>query len=194
MQPVREPQQRVAHLRKNIEAASVLGATAVETFRRALPPATLQQIDNTVAVGWLPVAFDIEIYAAGERVFGNDCNRQRVAHALTETLKGTFLAPMLAAVMRVTGLDAAGSFRFAPRAWLMVYRNCGELEYEPLEPKRCRLRYVGVPPVILDASSYLEGIGAAMEGAFSVFKTTGTFKLGPIDREKGETSYLVQWR
>lgn len=160
------PQMRASHLKSNLESLSDLGAAQELAVRRAVPD-VVRQVDDASRVAWLPLDLDIQLTEAVEREVGRERMKRWGRDAIARSAESPLLRPVMVG-LRAMGLTPHTALKRAPYAWTLIYRGCGDLEYQHVGDTEAALVHEWVPTPMLRTPSYLHGIAGAFDGAIEI--------------------------
>lgn len=187
--PSREPLVRASHVRDSMEALPLLGPGVAGAVIARLSASAQELIQGAGRTGWLPLAVNVElveaVYAAGGAVVTRRFGRE----LLQLGVKG-FFRPLFQAVRAIFEPSPAAICRFAPRAWLSTYRECGTMEIRDVGEDRLRVALVDFPEP-LRRTPYATAFAGTLEATYEFSAREGKVEIeGPEGRALG---YLLTW-
>jgi hypothetical protein len=193
MEPSSAPRVRASHLKEDLEAFRVLGATGEARARARLRPETVRAVEDAARVEFLPVAVKAELAEAVFAEGGEPGARRWAREALLISLQGLY-RPLVGAILAVADPTPTTILKLSfPRGWLASYRDCGEFTVEEPAPGQTRLVLRGVPPA-LRIRSYLAALCGTLEAVWAVSGYTGEVFLERWGPAVDEAAWLMEWR
>jgi hypothetical protein len=153
---------RASFVFDNVRSIEMLGPETFQRIRSLVPPATLELMDLSSRVAWLPVDVDIDWTEATDRVVGRERMRACMRDGILRATEGPLLSPVRRSVQAVLGITPTAYLRRAPTAFRAMYRDAGAVEVDAGE-REVVLRYVDIPEVIARSEPYVDGIAGAIE-------------------------------
>ncbi|WP_052559006.1 hypothetical protein [Enhygromyxa salina] len=134
------PAVRASYLRALLFACDEFGPPAME-IREQLGDTHQTSIECAGPLVWLPIEADIALQRALARVLGAERTRAFVLANLREFMAASILQNIVQTAVGLFGLDPGSFARLLPRAWGMLYRDCGRWSVSrSLDPDRARAR------------------------------------------------------
>ncbi|MCG8590179.1 MAG: hypothetical protein MJE66_12880 [Proteobacteria bacterium] len=163
-----EPRILASIVQGSLEAFDTLEGDLGAQVRQRLKPETLERVETTSQVAWLPVALDVELTEAFFAVAG----RERAERVLRENLAASFdrplLKPMLEGAFAIFGRSPERMLKWSSKVWSLLYRDCGQMKLVSGEAGRATLELVDLTPEIAGSRNYLRGVAAAVLGFFDM--------------------------
>ncbi len=149
---------------------------ATARARARIPAGSLEVIDRTAALGWVPIEHDHHIPAAivatlgprADAYFGGLVDRQLNTPLLRSTLTAT---------RRLLGLSPAALVRAVPLAWPVVYRDFGSVKVLPQRGHRARLAMSREVPEVFEHDAYITSFRSFFGGFFTMCETQGVVEV-----------------
>ncbi|MDQ3033619.1 MAG: hypothetical protein M3Y87_14465 [Myxococcota bacterium] len=160
------PQMRASHLKSNLESLADLGVEHEQAVRSAVAD-VVRQIEESSRVAWLPLELDLELTDAVDRHVGRERMKRWGREAIARSAQGPLLRPLMLG-LQAMGLTPHTALKRAPYAWTLIYRGCGDLEYQHAGEREIVLVHDRVPTAMLRSTSYLHGIAGAFDGAIEI--------------------------
>jgi hypothetical protein len=95
--------------------------------------------------------------------------------------------------VRMLGLSVPTLARWAPRAFDALFKDAGQLRFEPTSTVEVALVLERFPKELMSSGSFVESLQAALETIFTLTKTTGRVDLAEIDLARGNARYALHW-
>lgn len=118
------PAVRASYLKLVLSRCDEFGPPAAE-IRRELGDEHLTHIECAGPLVWLPIASDLALQRALASVLGAERTREFLLASLREVWTTSLIQMLVSTAMGLFGLDASALARLVPRAWSLVYRDCG---------------------------------------------------------------------
>jgi hypothetical protein len=188
--PIPEPLVRASHLRVSLEALALLGPDTAGAVRARLSTSARQLIEGAARTDWLPIALNAELAEAVFAVGGAGTSRRFGRELFLLSLKG-FLRPLLEAVTAMFDPSPASICRFASRAWLSLYRDCGTLKLHDLGEDHLRIALVDFPEPLL-RNPYLIAFAGTFEATYVLSSYEGKVEIEGA-AGGGASGFLLTW-
>src|SRR6185503_18248737 len=95
---------RASQMKTNVASLAELGEVGTRVLA-AVRPQTLEEIDRTVGVSWLPVGLDVELTEAADRMLGRDGLERWSRDSMRKSFDGPLLRHMVEGAVRLFGLE-----------------------------------------------------------------------------------------
>jgi len=188
---------RIPHVRAvSVQAALAELDLLPRPLRAAITarlPREALTLENVVSVAWVPFALNLAIIDAAYEVLDLPMFRKFSRDVALTFVKRPILSALLDASTRLFGVKPQSLFRWSPRAWQALFRNCGRLEYEATgSPTESRLRLLELPTQVLASGAFVIGMAASFEAVFTITRTRGTVEVLSSERTSGEVCFLAR--
>jgi len=140
---------------------------------------------------WLPLSVLTTMMDVARQVVDAEMFRKLQKDVALVYLQRPLLRGLLETSIRLFGFDPSFILRWAPRAWDMVFRHCGRLEYEAASGENW-LRLRGFPREALASGSFVLALAAAFEAPFILTRTTGRVEIVSSDNATGEATFVMR--
>jgi hypothetical protein len=170
-----EPSVRARHLKNILEAlASQRDATAVLA---EVPPACRVAIQEASGIDWLDVGLDLEITAAAYRSLGPAGADACFRGLLGRAMEGPLLRSLVVAAQRLFDLEPGALARWIPKAWTLMFRECGAWQVRGAGERGVELTLSALPPRLAEDPVWPRSVAASLEALFDVAEVTGQVAL-----------------
>jgi hypothetical protein len=187
------PAVRASHLKEDLLALSSLGAEVEARVLERLRRETRRAIEESTRVDWLPVELNVELAEAVHAEAGARGSRLWGKRSIVQSLDTALFRPLVATAVALFGLTPAAFYRYVPKAWPAVYRDCGGLTAEIEGADRARV-VAGRLPAPMRRDAFLEAVAGTFEGAFEFCKVEGQVILEPRPLGSDQAVYLATWQ
>lgn len=184
-----DPAVRAAHLKEDLEALEKVGPAFAARVRARVRPETLDAIRAASRVDFLPVALNVEVVRAVHAEGGPEGTRRWTRASMT-LATGAYLKPFLNLVSALFAPSPAALYKYVPRAWALVYRNCGRIEVEDVGPGVTRIVCAEFPPE-LRSPEFAASMGGTLESIFDLCAYDGRVQVDPT--ADGSVRYVATW-
>jgi len=168
-----------------------LDAEVGNRVRVSLKPDVLEVIETASPISWLPVEVDIELTECFFRVAGAERARRAFREALAQAIERPLLRPLLEGALGIFGRDPVKILRWVPKAWSLIYRDCGEMRCAHAGEGSARLELGLLPAPIVHSRCYLTGTAATVSAFFDWLGIEGQVRLeGPCATTRTATLHL----
>lgn len=134
------PAVRASYLRMLLAACDEFGPPAAE-IRARLGDEHQTSIECAGPLVWLPLDAELTLQRALDEVLGAERAREFVLATLREFLATSLIQAAIATAVGLFGLNPGSFARLLPRAWSLLYRDCGRWSVSRgFDPDRQRAR------------------------------------------------------
>lgn len=167
-------------------------------LRERLEPEVLESIGKASTIAWLPVELDVALTEALFAVAGPATAARILRDNMVQSFDKPFLRPLIDGALRILGSSPERLLRWAPKAWSVVYRECGALAFEVGDVDgrtgAGTLHLRDLPRAVCASRPYLRGVAAALEGAFALTRAEGSCELESHAPDAGTATLSLHWR
>jgi hypothetical protein len=188
-----DPAVRAAFTRAALHDALAVDTAVAARIRAALPAATIAQVLDAWRNAWLPVAIDMDVTEAITAALGPEQSAAFWRKILLETLESPLLKPLLDGVVSIFGLAPESLLRWAPRAWLAIYRNAGTMTVLERGIRSGRLGFDDITPALVRSGDFIEALRASCEAVFTLCHVYGEVKVESCDLAARRAVYAFSW-
>jgi hypothetical protein len=185
-----DPSVRARHLKATL--ASVDRLPEGPAIRRALPVDHLAAIEAAHGQDWLPIALDVGLVGTIQRTLGPDRHDQFSRAVVLEAMDGPLLGTLVRIAISVFGHDPARWVGWIPKAWQLMFRDCGRCAIERSEPGEVRLTLAELPEICLD-EVWLESVASSLSALLARAQVTGRSTFDGADPTSHSASYALRW-
>jgi hypothetical protein len=180
------PQVRAVIVRAALKVFDTYPKPIRDRLVGSLPPDLVAMRDD-INVAWAPLSYHIALIDSSYKYLDLAAFRKYHRDITLAYLDLPLLKGLLEACIRLFGLKPRFILRWAPRAWGVLFRNSGRLEYDPSSDEvETRLWLRDFPRKEISSGTFPLALAAAMEAAFSVTKTTGTVTVASTNLASGD--------
>jgi len=188
----RIPQVRAVIVRAALKVFDGYPRPTRQRLESLLPPDLLAMRDD-FNVAWAPIEFHTAIIDASHVCLDAPAFRKFHRDITLNYLDMPLLKGLLEACIRLFGLDPRSILRWAPRAWSILFRNCGSLQHDPASSREETLMLLDdFPRQPFSSGTFPLALAAAFEAAFTVTRTTGAIDVLSVDLAKGAARFAAR--
>jgi len=159
----------------------------------SLLPEDLLAMRDDLNLAWAPIEFHLALIDASHECLDPAAFRKFHRDITLNYLDMPLLKGVLETCIRIFGLDPRSILRWAPRAWGILFRNCGTLEHDPSSTKEeTRLQLNDFPRRPFSSGNFPLALAAAFEAAFTVTRTAGFIEVTSIDLTHGAADFVAR--
>jgi len=174
------PRILATFVQSSLEEMVKLDAEVGDRVRVSLKPDVLEAIETASPISWLPVELDVELTECFFQVAGAERARRAFREALARSIERPLLRPLVDGALGLFGRNPTKILRWVPKAWSLIYRDCGEMRCTHAGEGSARLELGLLPPPIVHSSCYLTGTAATVSAFFDWLDIEGQVRLeGP---------------
>ena len=186
-----EPSVRARHLKEVLE--SIDRQPRRGEIRAAVAPGVLAAIEEATGTDWLPVEHDVALANALHAVLGADGHYAFNVDTFQHATRGPLLRALVALATAFFGYDAGRWGSWLPRAWTLIFSECGTMTVERREGE-ATLTLTGLPPACAGDEVWPRSVASALSSMLPMVKVEGSVELRSIDPAAGTATYLMRWR
>ncbi len=164
------PAARASAARDTLDFTDIYRPGARAEIRSGIPAASLDAIDNTLAVCWLAYEHDHWLMDRTLAVLGQpdavECWRRSIANIIERPLLRGFVD----GAMRIFGPRAGKLIKLIPKAWPIAYRDFCVPGFHSLEEGRAELRFEQIAPEAFRSPGYIHCWHGICAGIFDLEK------------------------
>src|SRR5512147_664766 len=140
-----EPLVRARHLKSTL--AAVDRTAARDAVRGALPPGLAAAIEAANGFDWLPAVKDVALVHAIHGALGDAEHDAFSRGVILEAFEGPLLGPLITIGVRLFPGGLMAWAHWIPRAWALVFRECGEWKIDGIGPGAVDMQLRWLPPI-----------------------------------------------
>ncbi len=186
------PLMRASHMQHNISGLAELGQEAEARVRELLQPTTASTIVESPRSMWLPLALDVELTSCVETVVGQQGLFDWSRNAQKKTFEGPLLRPVIDGGLRLFGVRPLRIYKLTPRAFTLMFRNCGEIKIDSKGDCSLDIVHTHAPPGMADGA-YLHGSAGAYSAGLDILGFRGSVTVAPREAGNPTVVYEVRW-
>ena len=186
------PRMLASFVQGSLSTIDDLDADLGKQVRAAMKPETLEELESASRVGWLPLRVDVELTECFFEVAGEERALQILRDNMANTLDSMVLKPLLDGAFGIFGRSPAKILKWSPKAWYLLYRNCGQLVLAKSDDRSAVLEGTDLPPELVASANYMKGVAAALLGFFDVLGIDAECELGKLGQ--GRATFSLTWK
>lgn len=188
-------QMRATHTKSLLRSVRKLMTHEQDQIVGAVGNESIEKIESTIAVGWVPMTIHMGFSDAIRAVIGSSRNVQIWRETMTETYDRALLRGFIDASVGLFGLTPASLFRQGPYVYRHLTRGLGELAVEEQEDKESSIVTItGFPAQEFDLVCYAEGLQGCLESSIARGRGKGNVTLTDTDQKRGNLRFHAVWR
>lgn len=188
-----EPFMKASYLQDSLKSLEYLGLALKSKVLARIPQSTLREIEESVRGTWLPVELDVIVTEAAAEELGNDGVQDWSAEAMVRSAQGPIIGPFFKTIIALWEPTPKKLYKYAPKAFRSMYRNCGELSVKQVGPETERLTFSGLPFQIINSLPYLRSIAGALEGVIRLCRMNGTVTIEKEAMIPNRREFVASW-
>jgi hypothetical protein len=185
------PVMKASYMKDDLAAVARLPADVAARIRGACAEA-VAAIEGATRADWLPVVVDVELTEAIWREAGETALLEQARLALRAAMDGPLLRPLASVTIRVFGPRPHAALRMVPRAWPMVFRDCGTLDYVVVDDHVGRLVLRDAAGPLLASAPWQRGTGATFDALAAVAGAVDARATAEVTA--GSIEWSLRWR
>ncbi len=186
-----EPSVRARHLKQTLAAVDRTPARAA--VRGALAPDVLAAIEASHGFDWLPVGHDVALVRAIHGALGPEGHHAFSRATILEAFDGPLLGPLIRVALAVKGRDPAGWVRWIPKAWALMFRDCGSWSVDRIAPDGAELTLDGMPAACFDDPVWPGSVASSLSALLAGAGAAGETRLVARDPGPRRARYAFRW-
>lgn len=187
-----EPLVRARHLKTTL--AAVDRSRVRGTVRAALPGGLAAAVEAADGFDWLPAENDVDLVRAIHAALGDAEHDAFSRSVILEAFEGPLLGPLASFALRLFPGGLMAWAHWIPRAWALVFRDCGEWKVEGVGPGAVDLQLRWLPPMCVQDAVWPGSVASSTSAILALARVRGTLRLTGLDRATGTASYQIRWQ
>ncbi|HYQ80618.1 MAG TPA: hypothetical protein VEP68_03905, partial [Anaeromyxobacteraceae bacterium] len=180
------------HLKSTL--AAVDGCRARDAIRAALPSGLMAAVEAANGFDWLPAANDVALVKAIHGALGDAEHDAFSRGVIRDAFEGPLLGPLIAIALRLFPGGLMAWAHWIPRAWALVFRECGEWKVEGVGPGAVDLQLGWLPPICVQDAVWPGSVASSTSALLDLARVRGTLRLTGLDRATRTASYQMRWQ
>lgn len=172
---------------------STLAAADRSRVRAALPPGLAAAVEAANGFDWLPAADDVALVRAIHGALGDAEHDAFSRGVILEAFEGPLLGPLIGIALRLFPGGLMVWAHWIPRAWALVFRECGEWKVEALGPGAVDLQLRWLPPICVRDTVWPSSVTSSASAILAPAQVRGTLRLVGLDPGTRTASYQMRW-
>jgi hypothetical protein len=182
---------RARHLKQVLEAIDRVPRR--QAIRARIGVEVTGAIEAATGTDWLPVALDVALAGALDAELGPQGLVAFNQGMMRDAFRGPLLRALVEAATHVLGLDAGAWARWVPKAWGLMFRDCGHWTVARRDQGESLLTLSGLPPVCAGDAVWPVSVASALSALLPAVGSAGTVRLESLDLASGTAVYCMRW-
>lgn len=182
---------RARHLKTTLAAAD--RSAAREDIRAALPSGLAAIIEAANGFDWLPAANDVALVRSIHGALGDAEHDAFSRSVILDAFEGPLLGPLIATALRLFPGGLMAWAHWIPRAWALVFRECGEWGVQGVGPGEVDLQLRWMPPICAEDRVWPISVASSISALLVLARVRGTLRFAGLDHGTRTASYLMRW-
>lgn len=161
-----------------------------ESVLSLLSPDLRAPLEDSLTLTWIPIAVDIAVVEAVDRVLGRATLHDIVLARQQREVGSPLLRRFASAALSLAGTSPAYVVRRIPDVWGLLFRNCGRFAIEEQGPTSTCLAIHGMPGECLASAAWMSGVRVACGAATAFVKRPGEAAL---EIRAGTARLTISW-
>ena len=170
-----------------------LEPASARRVRARLAAETLEVLERSSRLAWLPIEIDVELTHAIYLEFGAGRAHELFRRNLSAALDSPILRSFAQGALRLFGASPERVFGWAPRAYAQIYRDSGAMRFRAEGPGVARLELSELPPVIASSRNYLDGVAGSIAAGFDLMGVKGEVAIERFDPVRRSACFRLEW-
>ncbi len=183
---------RARHLKTTL--AAVDRCRARDAIRAALPAGLAATIEAANGFDWLPAANDVALVNVIHGALGDAEHDAFSRGVIRDAFEGPLLGPLIAIALRLFPGGLMAWAHWIPRAWALVFRECGEWKVEAVGPGAVDLELGWLPHICVQDAVWPGSVASSTSALLDLARVRGTLRLTGLDRATRTASYQMRWQ
>jgi hypothetical protein len=159
----------------------------------AIGPDVMAEIRNAGSLEWLPARVHAKVADSTVSHFGARASRALWRDVMMGAFERGMLRPLVGGALRLYGRNPASIMKMTPQGWSLVWRECGRAWMDSVSPRHARMRFEGLPRVIVDSPGIVDSFVANCEAAVAYLKCHGQINAHRDQLAAGRFDIDVTW-
>lgn len=190
----RRPAARASAARDNLNNIDGFRPGAVERIRAAIPPESLEAIDNTPSASWLEFEHDHWLMDGAIDVLGIEQAVECWRRSISQLIERPLLKSFVEGSLRLFGARPGKIIRMIPKGWSLAYRDFCAPGFRLVDEGHAEIRFEQIAPQAFDSPGYLHCWHGICLGVFDLEKPQEGRVHFEIDAERAQALATFTWR
>ncbi len=191
MPPAPDPTVQSSYMKNLFAALARRGALDV---LEAGAPDTVAAVAAAGRMRWLPIEHNLRTVSVLCRARSQRPALELLADCVHEQFDTPLWKPFVSGAVRLLGRDPAHLGRWIPKAFSVVFRDCGHFAVEPTGNAELRVTLSEIPDLLLGERLWLSSLGVGMRPIFAVCGLDGVAEQVDLDRNARTARYRLAWK
>jgi len=161
--------------------------------RARLAPASLERLERSSRLAWLPIEIDVELTHAIYAELGAGRAHELFRRNLSVALDSPILRSLAQGALRLFGASPERLFGWAPKAYGQIYRDAGTMRFEAMPPCAARLELSELPAAVASSQPYLDGVAGSIAAGFDLVGCKGEVRIERFDPAHCRACFRLEW-
>jgi hypothetical protein len=184
-------QVRARHLKVVLAAVDCIPQR--DAVRSMVGPDVTHSIEEATGTDWLPVAHDIALAGALHSALGGEGLATFNRRMMQDSLRGPLLRALVETATHLLGLDAAAWASWIPRAWGLMFKECGRWTVVRSGAGSVTLTLSELPPECARDPVWPVSVASALSAVLPAVNAVGTVVLDSVDAASRTAIYTMRW-
>lgn len=186
-----QPVVQASYMKNVLAALERMGAEGEAV--RAADPELFAEIRRAPRLEWLPIAWNVRLVEAVEGALGPGRGLELLTACIHAQLDAPLWKHFTQGAVRLFGLRPDALVRWLPRAFGVVFRNCGEWRVARTGEGAARLEVRDLPPELATQRRWIESMAAGCDALFLLCRVRGSTRLVEHDPAAGSAGFELRW-
>jgi hypothetical protein len=160
---------------------------------RVRDPELEEEVAAAGRLSWLPIAINIRTVDALCDLLGESDGLEVLAECVYGQFETPLWKPLIGGGLQLLGRDPGRLARWLPRAFSVVFRDCGCWEVQQAGARELAVLQSRIPELLISEHRWLRSLGTGMNALFRLCDTRGTVDLLTIDEDLRAVQFRLRW-
>jgi len=176
-----------------VASVDALPAAQAAQVRARVPSELLAAVAAGHGGDWLPMEANLALTRALHAALGREAFRTFFRDHTLRSFRGPLFGPLFGALVRIVGTSPAGWASWVPRAWRLLFADCGTWAVEDRGPGSVKLWFEQAPAACLEDEVWLDSVAASLAALADVNRVLGDAELVSVDGAGSLAVFELRW-
>jgi hypothetical protein len=157
-------------------------------------PELVRAVEEASRSAWLPVELNVRLVEEPCRVAGDERGLVTLAECVHAQFESPLWNTLVSGAVRLLGLDPGRLGRWMPRAYGLIFRDCGTWFVEKTGPTELRVALQGLPASLASHRLWLRSLAIGMRSLLLLCRVEGSADLLETKPHLRSARFGLTWK
>ncbi len=157
-------------------------------------PGLAAEVEAAARLSWLPVELNVRMVEAVVGAYGDPAGLEILSDCVLAQFDSPLWKNFIGGAVRLLGRDPASLGRWLPKAFQLVFCDCGFWVVEASGDHELTVSVADLPTPLAEHRAWLRSLAIGMKPLFALCGTDGTCDLVSVDAAMGRARYRLAWK